>query len=59
MRLIEKIIGPTNGRAQHSATVIFFHGSGDTSHGVLEWIRFLLGRDLKLAHAKFIFPTGN
>ncbi|CAG9797004.1 unnamed protein product [Chironomus riparius] len=54
MRLIEKIIQPSS---THSATVIFFHGSGDTGSNLIEWIKFLLGRNFDLPHVKFIFPT--
>ncbi|KAG5675038.1 hypothetical protein PVAND_004977 [Polypedilum vanderplanki] len=34
MRLIEKVLPPTG---KHSATVIFFHGSGDTGNNLVEW----------------------
>ncbi|XP_064554458.1 lysophospholipase-like protein 1 [Drosophila montana] len=42
---------------KYSAAVIFFHGSGDTGQNLLEWVRFLLGRDFNLAHVKMIYPT--
>uniref|UniRef100_U5EXF5 palmitoyl-protein hydrolase n=1 Tax=Corethrella appendiculata TaxID=1370023 RepID=U5EXF5_9DIPT len=55
MRLIEKVIPPSSGR--HTGTVIFFHGSGDTGNNLVEWIRFLLGKDMDFPHLKIIFPT--
>lgn len=55
MKLLTKIISP-NGQ-NHSATVIFFHGSGDTGHNLVDWIRYLLGRDFESSHIRFIFPT--
>ncbi|XP_002073007.2 lysophospholipase-like protein 1 [Drosophila willistoni] len=42
---------------KHSASVIFFHGSGDTGPNVLEWVRFLLGRNMEFSHIKVIYPT--
>lgn len=30
---------------------------GDTGHNLIEWIKFLLGRNLELPHVKFIYPT--
>lgn len=51
MKLIEKIIGPGPGSI-HKATVIFLHGSGDTGAGIIEWIKFLLGRDLKIPNVR-------
>lgn len=42
---------------KHSASVIFFHGSGDTGANLMEWIRFLLGRNLDFEHIKFVYPT--
>lgn len=40
-----------------SASVIFFHGSGDTGPNVLEWVRGLIGRDFNGSHIKYVFPT--
>lgn len=40
-----------------SASVIFFHGSGDTGPNVLAWVRNLIGRDFAGSHIKYIFPT--
>lgn len=31
--------------------------SGDTGNNLIEWIKFLLGRNLDLPHVKFIYPT--
>lgn len=42
---------------KYSASVIFFHGSGDTGPNLMEWIRFLLGRNLDFEHIKFVYPT--
>ncbi|KAH8311663.1 hypothetical protein KR044_007397, partial [Drosophila immigrans] len=42
---------------KHSASVIFFHGSGDTGPNLLEWVKFLLGRDLDFTHIKIVYPT--
>uniref|UniRef100_A0A7G3AND7 palmitoyl-protein hydrolase n=2 Tax=Lutzomyia longipalpis TaxID=7200 RepID=A0A7G3AND7_LUTLO len=55
MNLIQKTFLPTG--KSHSATVIFFHGSGDTGSNLVEWIRFLLGHDMTFGHIKMIFPT--
>lgn len=30
---------------------------GDTGHNLIEWIRFLLGKDMQFPHIKMIFPT--
>lgn len=30
---------------------------GDTGNNLIEWIKFLLGRNLELPHVKFIYPT--
>lgn len=30
---------------------------GDTGHNFIEWIRFLLGRDIEFPHIKMVFPT--
>ncbi|XP_017130943.1 lysophospholipase-like protein 1 [Drosophila elegans] len=46
-----------NATGKHTASVIFFHGSGDTGPNVLEWVRFLLGRDLEYPHIKILYPT--
>ncbi|EDV93856.1 lysophospholipase-like protein 1 [Drosophila grimshawi] len=42
---------------KYSASVIFFHGSGDTGPNLLEWVRFLLGRDFDLSHIRIVYPT--
>ncbi|ALC47704.1 CG6567 [Drosophila busckii] len=42
---------------RYSASVIFFHGSGDTGPNVMEWVRFLLGKDLDFSHIKVVYPT--
>ncbi|GAB0087817.1 lysophospholipase-like protein 1 [Sergentomyia squamirostris] len=55
MNLIQKTFYPSG--KSHSATVIFFHGSGDTGSNLVEWIRFLLGQDMTFGHIKLIFPT--
>jgi len=41
-----------NPKANHSATVIFLHGLGDTGHGWSENMR-----ELEMSHVKFICPT--
>ncbi|EDW42686.1 lysophospholipase-like protein 1 [Drosophila sechellia] len=46
-----------NATGKHSASVIFFHGSGDTGSNVMEWVRFLIGRNLEYPHIKIIYPT--
>ncbi|CAD7089069.1 unnamed protein product [Hermetia illucens] len=55
MKLIMKTIAPV-GR-KHTATVIFFHGSGDTGHNLVEWVRFLLRKDMEFSHIKVMYPT--
>ncbi|XP_017017662.1 lysophospholipase-like protein 1 [Drosophila kikkawai] len=54
MKLALKTINATG---RHTASVIFFHGSGDTGPGILEWVRFVLGRNLEYPHIKIIYPT--
>lgn len=49
-----KIIRATN--KAHQASVIFFHGSGDTGSGIYDWVKFLIG-DISQPHIKFVFPT--
>lgn len=49
-----KIITQTN--KVNTGTVIFFHGSGDTGSGVLEWVQFIMG-NFSFPHLKFMFPT--
>ncbi|CAG9799890.1 unnamed protein product [Chironomus riparius] len=55
MKLFESIIQASG--TTHSATVIFFHGSGSTGNNLIEWIRFLMGRNFDIPYVKFIFPT--
>lgn len=55
MRLVTNTIKPRSN--SHSASLIFFHGSGDTGANFIEWIRFLLGKDMEFPHIKLIFPT--
>jgi len=43
-----------NAKANHSATVIFLHGLGDTGHGWSENMR-----ELGMPHVKFICPTAS
>lgn len=31
--------------------------SGDTGPNLLEWVRFLLGKDMQFEHVKMVFPT--
>ncbi|XP_034475379.1 lysophospholipase-like protein 1 [Drosophila innubila] len=40
-----------------SASVIFFHGSGDTGAGIMDWVRSLIGRDLDGSHIRYVYPT--
>lgn len=42
---------------QHTGTVIFMHGSGDTGMGVKEWVKMLLKEDMKFPHIKVLYPT--
>ncbi|XP_055316510.1 lysophospholipase-like protein 1 [Sitodiplosis mosellana] len=55
MKLLVQSIQPTG--KTHSGTVIFLHGSGDTGSNLVEWIRFLIGKDLQFQHLKVIIPT--
>ncbi|KAF9898401.1 hypothetical protein BX616_004078 [Lobosporangium transversale] len=50
-KLTSVVLGPT---AQHTATVIFLHGYGDTGAG---WAPFGEQWSKQLPHVKFIFPT--
>lgn len=31
--------------------------TGDTGNNLIEWIKFVLGRNLEMPHVKFIYPT--
>ncbi|XP_015179876.1 PREDICTED: lysophospholipase-like protein 1 [Polistes dominula] len=42
---------------KHTATLFFFHGSGDTGENVKTWIDAILGKELKFPHIKIIYPT--
>ncbi|KAK2578677.1 hypothetical protein KPH14_012165 [Odynerus spinipes] len=42
---------------RHTATLFFFHGSGDTGKNVKEWIDILNREELKFPHIKIIYPT--
>lgn len=44
-------------KGKHSASVIFFHGVGDTGFGIMDWVRSVLGRDFNGKHINFIYPT--
>ncbi|XP_030854295.1 lysophospholipase-like protein 1 [Strongylocentrotus purpuratus] len=41
----------------HLSSIIFLHGSGDTSEGLQEWLFSILGRKFCLPHSKVIFPS--
>ncbi|XP_046613832.1 lysophospholipase-like protein 1 isoform X1 [Neodiprion virginianus] len=43
--------------ANHTATLIFFHGSGDTGNNVKDWIKLLNKEELKFPHIKIVYPT--
>lgn len=56
------IVQPAAHGKSHSATLIFFHGLGDHADNLVQWLRYLLGRDLlhgndDLSHIRIIFPT--
>ncbi|XP_015593661.1 lysophospholipase-like protein 1 [Cephus cinctus] len=42
---------------KHNATVIFFHGSGDTGENVRQWVDLLNKRELNFPHIKLMYPT--
>ncbi|KAH8376824.1 hypothetical protein KR093_001528 [Drosophila rubida] len=42
---------------KRTASVIFFHGSGDTGAGIKDWVRSVLGRDFRGAHIRYVYPT--
>ncbi|KAK0181712.1 hypothetical protein PV327_003975 [Microctonus hyperodae] len=42
---------------KHSATLILFHGSGDSASGIKEWIDIINREELKFPHVKIIYPT--
>lgn len=46
-----------NATKKHTATLFFFHGSGDTGDNVKEWIDILNKEELKFPHIKIIYPT--
>lgn len=35
----------------------FYPTSGDTGSNLVEWIRFLIGKDMQFPHIKVIIPT--
>lgn len=35
----------------------WFYVSGDTGHGIKEWVEFLLGPKAAFPHLKILFPT--
>nr|XP_054759659.1 lysophospholipase-like protein 1 [Lytechinus pictus] len=41
----------------HVSTIVFLHGSGDTSEGLREWLFSILGKRFCLPHSKIIFPS--
>ncbi|XP_063392757.1 lysophospholipase-like protein 1 [Cydia fagiglandana] len=41
---------------KHTATVIFFHGSGDTGGNMKEWVN-IMARNFTFPHIKVMFPT--
>ncbi|XP_012254301.1 lysophospholipase-like protein 1 [Athalia rosae] len=43
--------------SNHTATLIFFHGSGDTGNNVKEWIKMLNKGEFQFPHIKVIYPT--
>ncbi|XP_071401885.1 lysophospholipase-like protein 1 isoform X5 [Centroberyx affinis] len=47
-------VSPTG---QHSASVIFLHGSGDTGRGLRAWVRDVMVPDLAFSHIRVIYPT--
>ncbi|KAK2854700.1 hypothetical protein Q7C36_006569 [Tachysurus vachellii] len=42
---------------QHTASVIFLHGSGDTGQGLRAWVRDVLTQDMAFEHIRVIYPT--
>ncbi|XP_034115858.1 lysophospholipase-like protein 1 [Drosophila albomicans] len=42
---------------KHSASLIFFHGSGETGQILIDRVRYLLGRDFNFAHINVVYPT--
>ncbi|KAH8271812.1 hypothetical protein KR044_006603 [Drosophila immigrans] len=42
---------------KRTASVILFHGSGDTGAGIKDWVRSLLGRDFDGSHIRYVYPT--
>lgn len=59
---LQTIVQPAAHGRPHSATLIFFHGLGDHADNLVQWLRYLLGRDLlhgnaDLSHIRIIFPT--
>jgi len=52
--IVQKVIRQTN--KVNTASVIFFHGSGDSGPGIYDWIEFLIG-NISTPHIKYLFPT--
>ncbi|XP_043503578.1 lysophospholipase-like protein 1 [Polistes fuscatus] len=42
---------------KHTATLFFFHGSGDSGENVKAWIDILCRKELKFPHIKIVYPT--
>ncbi|XP_067680982.1 lysophospholipase-like protein 1 [Haliotis asinina] len=40
-----------------TASIIFFHGSGDTGRGIEEWLGSLCGGQFNFPHIRTVFPT--
>ncbi|KZC11221.1 Lysophospholipase-like protein 1, partial [Dufourea novaeangliae] len=46
-----------NATKTHTASLLFFHGSGSSGDDAKAWIDLLLGEELKFAHIKIVYPT--
>ncbi|CAL4098335.1 unnamed protein product, partial [Meganyctiphanes norvegica] len=47
----------TQAEIKQTASIIFLHGSGDTGHGIREWVGAVLGKELSFPHIKILYPT--
>ncbi|XP_072031699.1 lysophospholipase-like protein 1 isoform X2 [Amphiura filiformis] len=42
---------------RHTATLFFFHGSGDTANGIKDWLHSVLGKEFSFPHIKLVFTS--
>lgn len=53
-RLATIVVEP---KKRHTASLFFFHGSGDTASGIRDWVNAVVGKELNFSHIKIIYPS--